>query len=37
MLYTDTVERATFELLKALMHDNELSHFNLAGGTSLAL
>lgn len=37
MLYTNTVERKTFELLITLMHDDKLAGFNLAGGTSLAL
>jgi len=37
MLRTETVERTTFELLKALMRDVRLQHFNLVGGTALAL
>ncbi len=37
MLHEETVERATFELLKELMRDNRLNNFNLAGGTALAL
>jgi len=37
MLHTETVERETLELLKRLAHDPELSGFNLAGGTALAL
>ena len=37
MLHQETVERETFRLLKNLMQDEELSSFNLAGGTSLAL
>jgi hypothetical protein len=37
MLYKETVERVTFELLKTLMLDEQLSDFKLAGGTSLAL
>ncbi|MDR2911590.1 MAG: nucleotidyl transferase AbiEii/AbiGii toxin family protein [Bacteroidales bacterium] len=37
MLRTETVERATFELLKTLMQDEKLKDFNLVGGTALAL
>lgn len=37
MLYTQTLERNTFELLKELMKDPCLSGFNLVGGTALAL
>lgn len=37
MLYEETVERATFELLTKLMHEPVLANFNLAGGTALAL
>ena len=37
MLRTETVERNTFELLKTLMQDEKLEHFNLVGGTALAL
>lgn len=37
MLHTKTVKRETLELLKELAHDPELSGFNLAGGTALAL
>ena len=37
MLRTETVERATFELLKTLMKDEVLMSFNLVGGTALAL
>ena len=37
MLRTETVERATFELLKSLMQDEVLMPFNLVGGTALAL
>lgn len=37
MLYKETVERATFELLTKLMHDPVMANFNLAGGTALAL
>jgi len=37
MLRTETVERTTFELLNTLMQDEKLKHFNLVGGTALAL
>jgi len=37
MLRTETVERTTLELLKTLMQDEKLDHFNLVGGTALAL
>ena len=37
MLYPQTVEPATLELLKQLMAIPELSNFNLVGGTNLAL
>lgn len=37
MLYTETVEPATFSLLKELMQLKELQHFNLVGGTVLSL
>ncbi|MCF6184118.1 MAG: nucleotidyl transferase AbiEii/AbiGii toxin family protein [Bacteroidales bacterium] len=37
MLYKDTIENSTLELLKKLQADTELSAFKLAGGTSLAL
>jgi len=37
MLRKETVERATFELLKALMKDAKLKQFHLVGGTALAL
>ena len=37
MLYTDAIKGETFELLKTLMQDEQLSGFKLAGGTSLAL
>ena len=37
MLYTETVEYNTLELLKKLMRDSRLSDFLLAGGTNLAL
>jgi len=37
MLYKNTVEDNTLELLKKLQADDELSEFKLAGGTSLAL
>ena len=37
MLYTETVENNTLELLRTLMHDSRFSDFLLAGGTNLAL
>lgn len=37
MLYFETVEPYTLELLKALMSKDYLSTFNLVGGTSLSL
>ena len=37
MLYTNAIKGETFELLKILMQDEQLSGFKLAGGTSLAL
>jgi len=37
MLRTETIERDTFELLTALMQDEQMNHFNLVGGTALAL
>jgi hypothetical protein len=37
MLHLETVFPATWELLKNLMALEELSEFNLAGGTSLSL
>ena len=37
MLYTETVESGTLELLKILMQDSKFSDFLLAGGTNLAL
>ena len=37
MLYTETVENDTLELLRTLMRDSRLSDFLLAGGTNLAL
>ena len=37
MLQEQTVPRATFELLKKLMKDKNLSKFHLAGGTAIAL
>ena len=37
MLRKETVERSTFELLKALMKDEKLKQFHLVGGTALAL
>ncbi len=36
MLYTETVERGTLELLTRLMQDESLGQFHLAGGTALA-
>lgn len=37
MLFTETIKGETLELLKALMQDERLADFKLAGGTSLAL
>ena len=37
MLHTNAITGETFELLKTLMQDEQLSSFKLAGGTSLAL
>ena len=37
MLHTQTIERRTLELLKALMLDAQLAQFSLVGGTALAL
>ena len=37
MLRTETVEGDIFKLLKTLMQDDKLNHFNLVGGTALAL
>ena len=37
MLHTEAIKGETFELLKILMKDEQLTDFNLAGGTSLAL
>ena len=37
MLYTETIKGETFELLKALMQDERLTDYKLAGETSLAL
>ncbi|MDR2233602.1 MAG: nucleotidyl transferase AbiEii/AbiGii toxin family protein [Tannerella sp.] len=37
MLRTETVERTTLELIKALMLDERLKQFNLVGGTALSL
>ena len=37
MLHKETVEGKTFELLKQLMEDHELTKFNLVGGTALSL
>lgn len=34
MLYTETVESGTLELLKTLMQDSKFSDFLLAGGTN---
>lgn len=37
MLYKNTIESKTFELLKRLMCDEKFNGFHLAGGTALAL
>lgn len=37
MLYTQTVEAGTYELLKSLMSDQAFRQFALAGGTALSL
>lgn len=37
MLYTETVEAGTLDLIKDLMRDKELTAFNLVGGTALSL
>ena len=37
MLQTQTIKKETFGLLKTLMHDEEITHFSLVGGTALAL
>lgn len=37
MLYKETVKATTLELLKDLMHDDNLKNFFLAGGTALSL
>lgn len=37
MLYTETVEAGTLDLIKDLMRDGELTAFNLVGGTALSL
>lgn len=37
MLRTETIERTVLILLKTLMQDEKLKHFNLVGGTALAL
>jgi hypothetical protein len=37
MLYTETVEAKTLDLIKKLMADSELKDFNLVGGTALSL
>jgi hypothetical protein len=37
MLYTETVEAKTLDLIRKLMADSELKGFNLVGGTALSL
>jgi len=37
MLYTETVEAGTLDLIKDLIRDGELTAFNLVGGTALSL
>ena len=37
MLYKETVEKGTMDLIETLMTDNKFSSFNLVGGTALAL
>lgn len=37
MLYTETVEASTLDLINRLMSDSNLSEFKLVGGTALAL
>ncbi len=37
MLYKETVETGTLDLIKKLLRDKELSAFNLVGGTALSL
>lgn len=37
MLYTQTVEKGTYELLKSIMADEMFNQFALAGGTALSL
>lgn len=37
MLYTQTVEAGTLDLIKELIKDKELDSFNLVGGTALSL
>ncbi len=37
MLYTQTVEAGTLDLIKELIKDKELGSFNLVGGTALSL
>jgi len=37
MLHTQTINDATFALLKRLMNDQKLASFSLAGGTALSL
>lgn len=37
MLYKETVEKGTMDLIDRVMKDNKFSSFNLVGGTALAL
>lgn len=37
MLYTETVEAQTLDLIQRLMRDEKLAEFNLVGGTALSL
>jgi len=37
MLYKETVEKGTMDLIDRLMKDDKFSSFNLVGGTALAL
>ena len=37
MLYTETVEKSTLELIISLQSKTYLNQFHLAGGTALAL
>ena len=37
MLYKETVETGTLDLIKELMRDKEFTAFNLVGGTALSL